>query len=84
MSTYSIQGVVVDKNGKPIEGAIIMIVEGSSPFQEIAATSNENGEFLLDNIQNGTYVLQINFSEKTLKNAIQISGKDIKTKVSIE
>ena len=84
MPTYSINGRVVDTNNVPIEGAIIMIVEGSSPFHDMAAVSDENGEFKIDDMENGSYVLQAIAEERKTKTSLKIDGQSIRLKITVE
>src|SRR5690349_5859897 len=66
-ATTSVKGSLYKAaTGAPIEGAIVMIAEGSYEHPDIAAQSDEQGNFYLPNIQvPGTYTLLINYSNES-------------------
>lgn len=58
MQTYSIEGIVTDRSGLPIAGVMVAIVDGTSPYPDIAATTNEKGAFSFGPLKNGDYTVQ--------------------------
>lgn len=78
MSTQkSVKGIMYDQGGKPVEDAIVMLTDGSGSRPDIASSSNEKGEFYLDNIAlPGTYSIQINWQGKSSTKTIDLSEKD--------
>jgi|GEM_PF-1760439 len=62
---FSIQGIVTNQQGKPIAGVAVAIVEGTASWPEIAAVTNEKGEFSLGNLANGSYTVQAMFAGNT-------------------
>ena len=64
--------------GAPIEGAIVMIAEGSHEHPNIAAQSDEQGNFYLTNIQvPGTYTLLINYSNESKRLTVNITNDSV-------
>ncbi len=56
----SVKGVLHDTAGRPVKEAVVMIVDGSSEFNDIASVTDDSGVFYLSNIAvPGRYVLQI-------------------------
>ncbi|MCP4582497.1 MAG: carboxypeptidase regulatory-like domain-containing protein [candidate division Zixibacteria bacterium] len=53
----TIQGQVKDLMGRPIEGATIIITGDSPEHKDIAALTNENGEYSFDDLIGGAYSL---------------------------
>jgi len=78
-TTKSVKGMLYKAaTGKPVEGAIVMIAEGSYEHQDIASQSDEHGEFYLPEIQvPGTYTLLINYSDQSRKITVNISKDSI-------
>ncbi len=58
MNTTAINGVVVDQFSRPVEGAVITIMEGTGQAPDIAAIANENGEFSFFGVEPGQYRLK--------------------------
>jgi hypothetical protein len=56
--TYLIRGVVRDPSGSPIPEARAYFVGGPEPFPDIAALTNEQGEFTLSAPAPGTYRIE--------------------------
>ena len=55
-----IQGRVLDGQGRPIEEAVVMIVGDSPIHPDIAALTNENGEYSYISLLPGMYTLLAN------------------------
>ena len=73
----SIKGILQDQSGKAIEDAVVMIVNGSHDFTDIASVSNEKGEFYISNIVvPGKYILQIQSTQGMRKKEVDIKNKD--------
>jgi len=75
---YSLQGSITNPIGEPIPYAnIILIKKEHSKFIK-GGISNNQGKFLLDNIQKGEYLLQINsLGYKEIEKQLIIVDKDI-------
>lgn len=58
MQTHSIEGIVTDQSGSPIPGVMVAIVDGSSPYPDIAAVTNDKGEFSFGSLKSGEYTVQ--------------------------
>jgi hypothetical protein len=75
----SVQGVLYKSaTGTPVEGAIVMIAEGSHEHPDIAAQSDENGKFYLPEIHiPGTYTLLINYSNESKRVTVNITQDSV-------
>ena len=67
--TTSVKGVLYKSaTGTPIEGAIVMIAEGSYEHPDIAAQTDDQGVFFVPNFQvPGPYNQLINYSNEAKK-----------------
>ena len=48
--TTSVKGYLRDSAGNPIRDAVVMITDGSHPFNEIASVTDDQGIFHLSNL----------------------------------
>ena len=78
-ATTSVKGVLYKSaTGAPVEGAIVMIAEGSHEHPDIASQSDEQGYFYLPNIQvPGTYTLLINYSNESKRLTVNITKDSV-------
>ena len=73
----SVRGVLQDATGKPIANATVMIVDGSSEFNDIASITNDSGEFHLSNlVVPGNYTLQIEANNQSKTRQVNLTGGD--------
>jgi hypothetical protein len=73
----SVKGIIQNKAGQPVEGAVVMIKEGTYEFNDIASVSNQNGEFFVSNIViPGRYVLQIENNNNSVTKEINVQSAD--------
>jgi hypothetical protein len=56
--TERIQGRVIASGGRPVPGASVIIASGPGSVPDIAAETNEHGEFALSGLHPGTYILR--------------------------
>jgi Carboxypeptidase regulatory-like domain len=78
----SVKGIVENHTGQPIEGAVVMIKEGTYEFNDMASVSNEKGEFFVSNIViPGRYVLQIEHNSNSVTKEINVQSADSIIKV---
>ena len=56
-SSGSIAGRVVDRRGRPVAGAAVLIEASSAPHPDIAALSGGDGGFGFDDLAPGSYTL---------------------------
>ncbi len=64
--------------GKPVEGAIVMIAEGSYQHSDMASQTDEQGNFSLPNIQvPGTYTLLINYNNESKRVTLNITKDSV-------
>lgn len=78
-STTSVRGVVYKSaTGHPVEGAIVMIAEGSYQHSDMASQTDEQGNFSLSNIQvPGTYTLLINYNNESKRITLNITKDSV-------
>ena len=78
-STTSVRGVVYKSaTGTPVEGAIVMIAEGSYQHSDMASQTDEQGNFSLPNIQvPGTYTLLINYNNESKRVTLNIAKDSV-------
>ena len=78
----TVKGILQDQSGKPIGEAIVMIVDGSSEFNDMASVSNDAGEFYISNVAiPGRYVLQIQSNDQQKRKEVNLSSKDTAIKI---
>jgi hypothetical protein len=83
MSTQTVKGILSDQSGRPVSDAIVMIVDGSSDFNDIASVSNEKGEFYISNVAvPGRYVLQIQNGGNQMKKEVQLTSSDSTVRIT--
>jgi len=71
----SVKGRVQTTSGQPVADAIIMITQGSHEFNDMAAISNEQGEFYVSNIViPGWYILQVQHDSGTITKKIEVNS----------
>lgn len=70
----SIKGIVVDGNDeKPIKG-VTVIIKGT----DISVLTNDNGAFIIENLSNGSFVLELSYKGYETQNfPVQLSGTPI-------
>jgi uncharacterized membrane protein len=78
-STTSVRGVVYKSaTGNPVEGAIVMIAEGSYQHADMASQTDDQGNFSLPNIQvPGTYTLLINYNNESKRVTLNITKDSV-------
>jgi hypothetical protein len=55
---YEVNGILHLENGRPLDEATVMVVEGDADFPDIACITDESGSFGLS-LKKGTYKLMI-------------------------
>ncbi|MGD1947444.1 MAG: TonB-dependent receptor [Croceivirga sp.] len=69
----TLTGTVTDSNGDKVLGANILILESSK-----GATTNENGIFTIERLDNGAYYIQVSYlGYQTLTKSIVINGDTV-------
>ncbi len=78
-ATTSVRGVLYrSATGAPVEGAIVMIAEGSYEHPDIAAQTDDQGNFSLPELQvPGTYTLLINYSNQSKRLTVNITKDSV-------
>gem|GEM_PF-1933611 len=78
-TTKSVRGVLYKAaTGQPVEGAMVMIAEGTYEHQDIAAQSDAQGGFYLPEIQvPGTYTLLINYNDQSRRITVNITSDSV-------
>jgi hypothetical protein len=80
--TTTIRGKVTDQASKPQEDVIVMVTDGTHSFPDIAAVTNERGEFELPGIQSpGEYTLQFKKDNKSIIKKINLTDPSAKLNV---
>jgi hypothetical protein len=70
--TTNISCKIVNSNNEPIVDAIVMVLNGSGSFSEMAAVTNEDGIAGLNNVTvPGDYRVQINFGGIKKEHTVQ-------------
>jgi hypothetical protein len=81
----TIKGILTDQEGAPVADAVVVIVSGSSDFNEIASVSNDGGEFYISNVVvPGNYTLQINSKDQAIQKDISLAEQDSTISVSLQ
>ena len=63
-ATGSITGSVVGTDGKPVAGCIVAAQQAAQKMREpMTATTDDNGEFTIENVPEGQYNLKIGTSD---------------------
>jgi hypothetical protein len=55
----SVTGVVRDEAGVPLSGTVVYIASGTGSWRDVAALTNERGEFQLSGMEPGKYELAV-------------------------
>jgi hypothetical protein len=78
-TTKSVRGVLYNAaTGQPVEGAMVMIAEGTYEHQDIAAQSDAQGSFYLPEIKvPGTYTLLINYNDQSRRITVNITSDSV-------
>lgn len=78
-TTTSVKGVLYKSaTGTPIEGAIVMIAEGSYEHPDIAAQTDAQGNFSLPELQiPGTYTLLIKYGNESKRVTVNITKDSV-------
>lgn len=80
----SVKGIIHNQAGQPVEGAVVMIKEGTHEFNDMASVSNEKGEFFVSNIViPGRYVLQIETNSSSVTKAINVQLADTVIRINL-
>lgn len=73
MATGTVKGIVVDSAGQPVQGAVVIVAGGTGQFNDMAAVTNDSGEFQLPNLTlPGRYSLQIQSEGAIAQKEIQV------------
>ncbi|THU31950.1 carboxypeptidase regulatory-like domain-containing protein [Niastella caeni] len=78
-TTTSVRGFLYKSStGAPIEGATVMVAEGSYEHPDIAAQTDEQGSFSLPELRvPGTYTLLINYSSGSKRLTVNITKDSV-------
>lgn len=69
-----IQGLVAGADGRPLEGATALIVDGP-PHPDVAAVTDAQGEFRLTDLKPGAYVISLSAEgSEPVKNLVEVGG----------
>lgn len=78
-TTASVKGVLYESaTGAPVAGAIVMITEGSYEHPDIAAQTDDQGNFSLPALRiPGSYTLLINYSNQSKTVNVNIANDSV-------
>lgn len=78
-TTKSVQGILYTAaTGKPVEGAMVMIADGTYEHQDIASQSDAAGVFYLPEIRvPGTYTLLIHYNDQSKTVTVNITAGSV-------
>lgn len=62
-STGIITGRVIDSSGKPVVDATVLIIKGAGPYPDIAALTNDDGQFSFLDLTPGEYEVLVNVED---------------------
>lgn len=77
--TGSIEGIVTDSEGDPVAELRVFIVSGTTSFQEIAAITNEEGQYAIGNVPPGTFEVAVYNTEGERIGLESVTVKEEKT-----
>ena len=72
--TGRIAGWVKTQSGSPISEAAVAIVDGTAPFPDIAALTDDEGKYELSDIPAGTFEVAVHTEEYSAQNPVTIRG----------
>lgn len=55
-----IWGRVTNEQGEPVKDAVVLILEASTSYPDIAALTDESGQYRLSGLSPGTYKVAVN------------------------
>ncbi len=84
MQTYSIEGVVTDQSGLPISGVMVAIVDGTSSYPDIAAVTNDKGEFSFGPLKSGEYTVQAMREGQSKQVKASVKNENVKMTIRFE
>ncbi|MCL6260961.1 carboxypeptidase-like regulatory domain-containing protein [Aquiflexum sp. TKW24L] len=71
-----IKGKVLAKDGSPIEGATVMVVDGPGSWNDMAAITSKNGEFSLEVDEKGVFKVSVFFNDKSKNYLLEPKAKN--------
>ncbi|MCH6233434.1 carboxypeptidase-like regulatory domain-containing protein [Cognataquiflexum rubidum] len=71
-----IKGKVLAKEGAPIEGATVMVVDGPGSWSDMAAITSKTGEFSLDVNEAGVFKVSVFFNNQSKNYSLEPSSKN--------
>jgi Carboxypeptidase regulatory-like domain len=80
----TIEGIVVDGDGRPLALATIVVVKGTSPVPEIALVADDDGRFGL-RLPHGRFTLEAQGEGGAKGHAtIEVAGASLKTRIEVK
>jgi protocatechuate 3,4-dioxygenase beta subunit len=81
----SITGRILSETGQPVVNAVVMISGDSPSHQDIAALTDENGNYNFNDLVPGEYTILVNVEgqEKQTKNTIVKEGETTQLNFSV-
>jgi len=78
----NVYGVVRDESGMPLSGATVYIVTGTGSWLDIAALTNEKGEYKLGCTNLGSYLLSVHH-ENFMSASVNIEIREVPSGVDV-
>jgi protocatechuate 3,4-dioxygenase beta subunit len=78
----SIYGVVRDESGRPLSGATVYIVAGTGSWLDIAALTNERGEYKLSGMNPGSYAVSAHH-ENFISTSVNVEIREAPSRVDV-
>ena len=76
--TYSLSGTITDTNATSVSGAAIVLRDVTDPTKTYYTTTDENGNYIIPGVPNGTYSITVIKNNETLgTGSITVNGSDI-------
>lgn len=82
--TRTVQGIVVDREGRPVAQATIAVIDGTAPVPEIALVADDDGRFGL-RLPHGSFTLEAQGGGgATGRNSIQVSASSQEIRIEVK
>lgn len=82
--SVKVQGIVVDRDGRTVADATIVVVEGTSPMPEIALVSDACGRFAL-RLPRGRFLLEAQGEDaRKGQTTIEVTSPLVETRIEVD
>jgi hypothetical protein len=77
-------GKVINQDSLPLSEVIVSIISSPEPVPDVAAITNENGEFSFGYLKNGDYEIRFIFGEKSTVRKVSFKSNEKKIIFKLE